>query len=183
MFRTTSRKRRWALLAFAAAALALAASALAASDGQTGFGFNAGDIRGFPAGAVSLTGGGAFNLDAGFVHSGGGFRCTENVVGNVPLNGCLAGQGVRWDTEEVLPSTGFKCTGAGGENQKTATTGDGTVVLQSDFYRAGDGTDESFKARLIVSRDDLARDIDGVQNVWIQGVGCGSAIVHFDGSN
>jgi hypothetical protein len=101
----------------------------------------------------------------------------------VPLNGCLAGQGVRWDTEEVLPSTGFKCTGAAGETQKTATTGDGTVVLQSDFYRAGDGTDESFKARLIVSRDDLARDIDGVQNVWIQGVGCGSAIVHFDASN
>jgi hypothetical protein len=183
MSHTTRSKRRWALLALVAAALALAASALAASGGPTGFGFNAGDIRGFPAGAVSLTGGGAFNLDSGFVHSGGGFRCTEDVVGNVPLNGCVAGQGVRWDTEEVLPSTGFKCTGGANEAQKTATTGDGTVVLQSDFYRAGDGTDESFRARLIVSRDDLARDIEGVQNVWIQGVGCGSAIVHFDASS
>jgi hypothetical protein len=183
MSRNTSSKRRWALLALAVAALAVAASALAAGDGPSGFGFNAGDIRGFPAGAASLTGGGAFNLDAGFVHSGGGFRCTEDVVGNVPLNGCLAGQGVRWDTEEVLPSTGFKCTGAASEAQKTATTGDGTVVLQSDFYRRGDGTDESFKARLIVSEGDLARDIEGIQNVWIQGVGCGSAIVHFDSSN
>jgi hypothetical protein len=164
----------------AAAALAVAASALAASNGQTGFGFNAEKISGFPAGAVSLTGGGAFNLDTGFVHSSGGFRCTEDVVGNVPLNGCLAGQGVRWDTEELLASTGFKCTGAATEAQKTATTGDGTVVLQSDFYRAGDGTDESFKARLIVSQDDIAGDIEGVQNVWIQGVGCGSAIVHFN---
>jgi hypothetical protein len=181
MSRTTSSKRRWMLLALAAAAaLAVAASALAASNGQTGFGFNAEKISGFPAGAVSLTGGGAFNLDTGFVHSSGGFRCTEDVVGNVPLNGCLAGQGVRWDTEELLASTGFKCTGAATEAQKTATTGDGTVVLQSDFYRAGDGIDESFTARLIVSQDDIAPDIEGVQNVWVQGVGCGSAIVHFN---
>jgi len=180
MFRNTFGRRRWALFALAATALALAASALAASDGQTGFGFNAGEIKGFPAGAVSLTGGGAFNLETGFVHSGGGFRCTEDVLGNVPLNGCLAGQGVRWDTEELLPSTGFKCTGTAGEGQKTATTGDRIVVLQSDFYRAGDGIDESFRARLIVSQDDIAPDTLGVQNVWIQGVGCGSAIVHFD---
>jgi hypothetical protein len=183
MSRNTTSKRRWALVALAAAALVIASSALAASDGQTGFGFNAEKISGFPAGAVSLTGGGAFNLDTGFVHSGGGFRCTEDVVGNVPLNGCLAGQGVRWDTEELLASTGFKCTGAATEAQKTATTGDGTVVLQSDFYRAGDGIDESFKARLIVSQNDIARDIQGVQNVWIQGVGCGSAIVHFNSSS
>jgi hypothetical protein len=180
---STIGKRRLAFLALAAACLTLAASALAASSGQTGFGFNASQIRGFPNGAVSLTGGGAFNLETGFVHSGGGFRCTENVVGNVPLNGCLAGQGVRWDTEELLASTGFKCTGATTEAQKTATTGDGTVVLQSDFYRAGDGIDESFRARLIVSQDDLAPDIQGVQNVWIQGVGCGSAIVHFNSPN
>ena len=101
----------------------------------------------------------------------------------MPLNGCLAGEGVRWDTEMLLPSTGFKCTGAATEAQKTATTGDGTVVLQSDFYRAGDGIDESFQARLIVSQGDIADDIPGVQNVWIQGVGCGSAIVHFSSSS
>jgi hypothetical protein len=182
MFRSTIRKR-WAILALAATALALAASAVAANAGQSGFGFNAADIRGFPAGAVSLTGGGAFNFDTGFGHSGGGFRCTEDVVGNVPLNGCLAGQGVRWDTEEVLRSSGFKCTGEAGETQKTAVTEDGTVVLQSDFYRAGDGNDESFQAKLIVSESDLAPELDGIQNVWIQGVGCGSAIVHFSSSN
>jgi hypothetical protein len=80
MSRSTTSKPRWALLALAAATatatLALAAPALAASNGQTGFGFNAGEISGFPAGAVSLTGGGAFNPGTGFVHSGGGFRCT-----------------------------------------------------------------------------------------------------------
>jgi hypothetical protein len=78
-----------------------------------------------------------------------------------------------------LASTGFKCTGAASEARKTATTGDGTVVLQSDFYRAGDGIDESFHAQLIVSQADIAPDIPGIQNVWVQGVGCGSAIVHF----
>jgi hypothetical protein len=176
-------RNRWAFLALAATALALAASAMAANNGKDGFGFNARDIRGFPAGAVSLTGGGAIDVTIGVGHSGGGFRCTEDVVGNVPLNGCLAGQGVRWDTEEVLRNTGFKCTGAAGETQKTAVTGDGTVVLQSDFYRAGDGNDESFQAKLIISDSDLAPELDGVQNVWIQGVGCGSAIVHFGSSN
>ena len=181
---STTSKRRRALLGLALAStamttLALTAPALAASGGQTGFGFNAAKISGFPAGAVSLTGGGAFNPGTGFVHSGGGFRCTEDVAGLVPLNGCLAGQGVRWDTEALLASTGFKCTGAAGEARKTATTGHGTVVLQSDFYRAGDGIDESFHAQLIVSQNDIAPDIPGVQNVWVQGIGCGSAIVHF----
>jgi hypothetical protein len=183
MSRSTTSKPRWALLALAAATatatLALAAPALAASNGQTGFGFNAGEISGFPAGAVSLTGGGAFNPGTGFVHSGGGFRCTKDVAGMVPLNGCLAGQGVRWDTEELLASTSFKCTGAASEARKTAITGNGTVVLQSDFYRAGDGIDESFHAQLIVSQADIAPDIPGIQNVWVQGVGCGSAIVDF----
>jgi hypothetical protein len=32
---------------------------------------------------------------------------------------------------------------------------------------------------MIVSQNDIARDIPGVQNVWVQGVGCGAAIVHF----
>src|SRR5712691_6558959 len=90
--------------------LALTAPGSVASH-NTGFGFNASDISGFPTGAVFLTGGGAFNLDTGFVHSGGGFRCTRD-VGQGPLKGCLAGQGVRWDTAELLAGTSFKCTGA-----------------------------------------------------------------------
>ena len=95
------------------------------------------------------------------------------------LAGCLQGQGVRWDTARVLPSTTFKCTGAVGEAPKPATTGQDTVVFQADFYRAGDANDESFSAQMIVSTQDIAGDIQGVQNVWVQGVGCGTATVHF----
>ncbi len=32
---------------------------------------------------------------------------------------------------------------------------------------------------MIVSADDLAPDIAGIQNVWIQAVGCASAIANF----
>jgi hypothetical protein len=32
---------------------------------------------------------------------------------------------------------------------------------------------------MIVSTRDIADDINGVQNVWVQGVGCGTATVHF----
>ena len=46
-------------------------------------------------------------------------------------------------------------------------------------YRAGDGNDESFTAPMIVSETDLAPGIPGEQNLWIKGVGCGPAVVHF----
>jgi hypothetical protein len=36
-----------------------------------------------------------------------------------------------------------------------ATTDENTVVLLADFYRAGDGNDESFTAQMIVSADDI----------------------------
>ncbi len=170
-------------LLLAAAVLSIVAwgSSTALAAGSTvGFGFNAPDVSGFPAGSVALTGGGAFNLSAaaGSVHAGGGFSCT-NDVGQSFLAGCLQGEGVRWDTEGLLSSTMFKCTGAVGEALKPATTGRDTVVLQADFYRAGDANDESFSAQMIVSTRDIAGDIQGVQNVWVQGVGCGSATVHF----
>ena len=83
------------------------------------FGFN-GSVSGFPTGAVSITGGGAYDLTSSFVHSGGGFRCLEDVHQG-PLSAsinpddpgpCLAGEGVRWDTAGLLTSTKFKCTGA-----------------------------------------------------------------------
>jgi hypothetical protein len=171
--------KRWALVAFAAAAaLAVAAAAMAANDGQSGFGFNAREISGFPTGAATLTGGGSYNPETGSAKSAGGFRCTSD-VGQGPLAGCLSGEGVRWDTVELRRSTTFKCTGAAAEPLKTATTDENTVVLLADFYRAGDGNDESFTAQMIVSADDIAPDIDGIQNVWIQGVGCASAIANF----
>ena len=175
---STIGKRRWVLFALAVTALAVSASALAASNGQIGFGFNATDIRGFPTGAATLTGGGSFNLETGFAKSAGGFRCTSD-VGQGPLAGCLSGEGVRWDTVELRRSTTIKCTGSAAEPLKTVNTDENTVVLLADFYRAGDGIDESFTAQMIVSADDIAPDIDGIQNVWIQGVGCASAIANF----
>jgi hypothetical protein len=160
------------------AAAVLLSAATASAGGGFGFGFNAIDISGFPTGSATLTGGGSYNPATGFVNSAGGFRCTSDVAQG-PLNGCLSGEGVRWDTVELLRSTTFKCTGAAAEFLKTATTEENTVVLLADFYRAGDGNDESFTAQMIVSGDDIAPDIPGVQNVWIQGVGCASAITNF----
>jgi hypothetical protein len=140
-------------------------------------GFNAPSIAGFPGdfsgGKVFLTGGGAYELtgasnaepEKAFVHSNGGFRCLEDVRQG-PLKGCLQGQGIRWDTEGLLQSTRFKCTGASTEPAKTAVTDEHTAA--------------SFKnVQVIVSDHDLAPEIDGVQNVWIQQVGCGSANVNF----
>jgi hypothetical protein len=163
----------------AGAVVLVAGVPVMAAGGNNAYGFNAADIRGFPTGTVSLSGGGAYNPQTGFVHTAGGFSCTED-VGQGPLKGCLPGEGVRWDTVELLASTGFKCTGAASEAAKRATTGEHTIVLLSDFYRAGDGIDESFTAQMIVSDTDLAPDIPGDQNVWVQGVGCGSAIVSFN---
>jgi hypothetical protein len=171
--------RPYRLLLLAGAALMmlqLTASAAGAAGASTGFGFIAPDIAGFPTGEVALTGGGAVN-PAGSVHAGGSFSCIAQ-VDQVPLAGCLAGEGVRWDTETLLSSTTFKCTGAAGETLKTQATTDQTVVLQSDFYRAGDGNEESFTAKMIVSAVDIAPDITGVQDVWVQGVGCTDALVN-----
>jgi hypothetical protein len=175
-------KMKMKIMAFVPAVLAAAVVLIAApawaAGGNTGFGFNAAGISGFPTGAATLTGGGAYNPGTGFAKSAGGFRCTSD-VGQGPLAGCLAGQGVRWDTVELRTSTTFKCTGSAAELLKTAITDQNTVVLLADFYRAGDGNDESFTAQMIVSADDIAPDIAGTQNVWIQGVGCAPAIANF----
>ncbi len=159
-------------------AAAVIAATASAAPGNVGFGFNARDISGFPTGSATLTGGGAYNPVSGFVNSAGGFRCTSD-VGQGPLTGCLAGEGVRWDTVDLRRSTSFKCTGSAAESLKTVSTDQNTVGLDADFYRAGDGNDESFTAQMIVSAEDLAPDIPGTQNVWIQGVGCASAIANF----
>ena len=190
MYRTMIRASVATVFAFAAVALVLVVQATAAS-GQVGVGFNAPSIAGFPGdftgGHGFLTGGGAYdpagasNTDPGnaFVHSNGGFRCLEDVRQG-PLQGCLQGQGIRWDTDGLLQSTGFKCTGSASEAKKTAVTDAHTAVLESDFYRAGDGNDASFKdVQVIISDHDLAPDIDGMQTVWIQQVGCGTANVNF----
>ena len=96
-----------------------------------------------------------------------------------PLSGCQTGEGVRWDTAQLLASTTFKCTGA--DAAKVATTSSRTAVLLADFYRAGDGDEKSFTAQMIVSESDLAPEIPGLQTLWVQGVGCGLANGHFNG--
>ena len=150
----------------------------ASGQANQAFGFNASLISGFPGGrAAEMTGGGAYDLATNFVQSGGGFRCLANITAG-PFSGCLVGQGVRWDTAALLASTTFQCTGS--DAVKTAHTEDKTVVLLSDFYRQGDGNIESFTAKMIVSDSDLDPVAPGVQNVWIQGIGCGSAVVSFN---
>jgi hypothetical protein len=166
----------------------LPSSSALADQGRQSFGFNAASIKGFPTGEAFLTGGGAYDPATGFVNSAGGFRCLQDVLQG-PLSGsvnsddpgaCLTGQGVRWDTVQLLPSFQFKCTGAAGEVLKTAVTDDNTVVLVADFYRQGNGNEESFTARMFVSAEDEDLIQPGIQNVWIQGVGCGEANVHFN---
>src|ERR1051325_3742903 len=87
-------------LAYAGAAIVgglVLVAPVSATRPQASFGFN-GTVSGFPTGAVFLTGGGAYNLASGFVHSAGGFRCLEDVE-QVPLAGWLAGEGIRRSEE------------------------------------------------------------------------------------
>jgi hypothetical protein len=172
--RITLRVSLAALVALAAVALAVAAPARA-SAAPVGFSFHASNITGISTGSAFLTGGGTFDPAAVTAQAGGGFRCT-NTIAQAPFAGCLAGQGVRWDTAGLLTSTMFKCTAA--ETPRAISTDAHTVVLAADFYRAGDGNDESFNAQMIVSTSDLDRDLPGDQHVWIQGIGCGSASVN-----
>ena len=161
-----------------------AAAAAAPAGPLQSFGFN-GTASGFPPGAVFLTGGGTYDAatasntvpsEATRVRASGGFRCTGDVV-QLPLLGCKEGEGVRWDTAQLLVSSGFKCSAD--DTPKTAFTGPDTVVLLADFYLAGNGIDESFTSPMIVSNSDLAPGIPGEQNLWIKGVGCGTAVVNF----
>lgn len=152
-------------------ATATTQAALAHASGNQSFAFNAENI----GGSVFLTGGGVFNLQSGFVKGGGGFRCTNDITSG-PLAGCKAGEGVRWDIEKLLPSSGFKCSAS--DPAKTAVTDDNTVVMKVAFYRAGDGVNESFTANMFVSAEDENPDEDGIQNIWIQGVGCDDARVN-----
>lgn len=143
------------------------------------FGFNASLISGFPRGrAVEMTGGGAYDLTGGLVNAGGEFKCLSNILGG-PFSECLAGEGVRWGAVALLDSTLFRC--AAFDAVKTAFTGDKTVVLVSDFYRQADGIIESFTAKMIVSESDLDPVAPGVQNVWVQEIGCATdALISFN---
>lgn len=187
MVRTTTIGATLTTTVVVAVTLLIVASA-SAGGARVGVGFNAASISGFhPGGEAFLTGGGAYdpqtasNADPedAFVHSNGGFHCLQD-VGQGPLQGCLQGEGIRWDSDGLLQSTAFKCTGAATEPGKTAVTDAHTEVLESDFYRAGDGNDASFKSvKVIVADHDIADDIPGLQNIWIERLGCGTATVNF----
>ena len=174
-----SVKLRHTVPAFVAAVFAvlLGSSAAFAAPGNTGFNFNAPNISG-ASGAVAMTGGGVFNSTSGVIHTDGSFRCTSTVSSG-PLAGCLARQGGHWDAASALRSTPFKCTATDPAGVKTATISPDTAVLRANFFRAGDRYTVSFTANVIVSTNDIAPDVPGFQNAWIQGVGCGSARVHF----
>lgn len=151
---------------------------------MVGFGFKVTNVTGLVPGVVGLNGGGSYDpatatntvSEETVGHGNGGFSC---LVGIEQLNftGCETGQGVRWDTNQLLESSPFKCLGT--EAAKTAFTDEHTVVLKADFYRAGDANEESFRANMIVADHDLDDLQDGIQNVWIQGVGCGTGKVNF----
>ena len=154
-------------------------TALVQGHPRIGFSLN-GTVSGFPKGIVFLSGGGAYDRASHAVAAGGGFRCLDSVL-QPPLSTsinpddpgpCLKDEGVRWDTAALLDSTMFKCNAAA--TPELATTNDHTVVLQGDFYRAGDSNEESFRANMIVSDSDISTHLPGV-NIWVQGVGCGTA--------
>jgi len=170
-----------------ALALIVAVPALAFARRTFTLGFGTASVSGFPTGVVVVSGGGSYDPDTAsnvipdtetFVHANGGFSCLAEVKQG-PLAGCLEGEGVRWDTEQLLASTMFKCNAP--EALMPASTGKDTAVLLSDFYRAGDGVVESFTAVMILSTVDLDPNLEGMQNIWIQGVGCGTtsgSLVH-----
>lgn len=158
--------------------------AFAGASARASVGFN-GSVSGAPTGAVRLTGGGSFDPATAsnivptetIATLGGSFRCTA-AVAQGPLSGCGIDEGVRWNTAQLLASSGFKCTGA--DAGKTATTDGHTAVLRARFFRSGDGNDQSFTALMFIADHDLAPDLPGVQNFWIQNVGCGTATVNFN---
>jgi hypothetical protein len=170
-------KTQWLILTVAAVLLSPPSDARARGT-SGGFGFNAPSIAGAPTGEVELAGGGSFDAATGFVQLGGGFRCLADIQQG-PLAGCHAGEGVRWEALELLPSTNFKCSGSAAEAPKSVLTDGDTVVFRVAFFRQGDGATPSFTALMFVSSNDEARDQPGNQNVWIQGVGCGDAMVNF----
>src|SRR5262249_22162670 len=88
-----------------------------------------GDIVSRSGQGIHLTGGGSFDPstasntagDDTKGHGNGSFSCDSDFPTG-RFAGCLTGQGVRWDSEQLLRSSGFTC-GFPGETGKTATTG------------------------------------------------------------
>ena len=105
--------------------------------------------------------------ESAFVHSNGGFRCLED-VGQGPLQGCLKGRasaGTRTASCEHGLQVHRRGDRAREDGRDRRAHGRPPVRL----LPRGDGNDASFKnVKVIVADHDLAHDIDGIQNVWIQ---------------
>lgn len=129
-----------------------------------------------PSGELTLTGGGSFDSRSGLLQVRGGLRCTRDVAQG-PLAGCRAGDDVRWEGANIIPTLTPTGTEAGPE--QTAVTDASTLVMQAEFFRRGAGAAAAHRAKVIVSSADLDPGQPEVQNVWIEGVGYGSAVVSF----
>ena len=180
--RASGRTPRTALVALLAlgviAALPVLLGATSASAGvphRSAFAFLSPHIAGAPTGAVAMTGVGTYDTSTGALRANGLFRCTDT-VGQGPLSGCMAGQGVHWNSMTLNPTQRFVC---GTDAAKTVTSDNQTVAFKADFFRFGGGSTPSFSSNVIVSTHDIAPDVPGVQRTWIQGVGCGTGVVHF----
>jgi hypothetical protein len=156
------------------AVVAGATTASAAVPQHTAFAFVSPHIAGAPTGSVAMVGSGIYDTSTGSLHATGAFQCTDSVAQG-PLAGCLGGQGTHWNSTTLNATQRFVC---GTDAPKTVTTDGQTVAFNASFFRAGDVT-PSFHANVIVSAHDIAPDVQGVQNTWIQGVGCGSALQVF----
>jgi hypothetical protein len=150
-----------------------ATSASADVSQRTAFAFISPRIAGAPTGSVAMSGFGTYDT-TGSLHANGLFRCTDSVLQG-PLSGCTSGQGINWNSTTLNATQRFVC---GTDAPKTVTTDNRTVAFNADFFRTGA---PSFNANVIVSAHDIAPDVPGVQNTWIQGVGCGSALQVFAG--
>jgi len=158
------------------AALLAPLSAAHSQGSKRPFNFNARSVSGFADAEVFITGGGTFDPVAGVVKAGGAFHVLRDITAG-PLAGVKAGETVRWDAEELVRSFAIRCNGA--ETPRTVFTDDNTVIMNADFYRAGDGNQASLHAVMFVSAEDEDGGLSGNQTVWIQGVGCGDALVNF----
>ena len=152
----------------AAGALLLPLSAAHAQSPNHSFDVHADAI----GGAIVLNGGGSYNPLTGSLHGGGGFRVTSDINGG-PLAGLRAGDSGHWEASALLRSSGFKCSSSPAEPLKTATTDDDTAVFTANFFRDGDVS--PLAAKVFVSAQDEDTLAPGIQNVWIQAVGCDEA--------
>jgi len=119
--------------------------------------------------AVRLDGGGSYDAQSGQISLGGGYKVLKDITAG-PLGGLRQFDGTRWKATEILADAPFKCAGA--DAAKTVATDDDTVVFLADFFRGGEGAVAFFHAKIFLSANDEDPDQPGIQNVWIQGVGC-----------